>query len=219
MERDGCMRSLIWLPYRGLSLLFRKIHNVSRKIIQLWAPKSIKGAVWDREFRRGRWDHLDHTEKDIIYSYIEKYCDNGNILDLGCGSGNTSNEINIEGYGRYTGIDISNVAIEKAISRSKQNNRSHKNEFCVADISAYIPIETYDLILFRECLFYFPKSKIKSILDKYKKNLSSKGVFVVRFAAIEKYAYIQTIIENSYEIIEKCLHEHDDGKTIVMVFR
>ncbi len=98
--------------------LAQKMRNRMRRILQAYGPKKIKSYLWDNEFSRGRWDCLEATPGDVVYPYVERYADKGSILDLGCGSGNTGNELALSAYRDYIGIDISAVAIEKAKTRT-----------------------------------------------------------------------------------------------------
>jgi predicted TPR repeat methyltransferase len=88
---------------------------------------------------RWDWDYIDHTTEDVIYHYLERYSNNGSILDLVCGSGNTGNELDITKYKRYTGVDISEEAIQKAIMRTTLNHRDKQNEYFAGDILKYVP--------------------------------------------------------------------------------
>lgn len=187
------------------------------RILKRWGSVRVKSSIWDREFSSGQWDYLDHTKEDVLYHYLEKYSNNGRILDLGCGSGNTGNEINVYKYQHYTGVDISEKAIKKAIARCKQNHRNEKNEYFCADISTYAPKNQYDLILFRESIFYIPRRKIKAMLDRYSKYLKDNGVFIVRMCDRGKYGRIVKLIETNYETIENYLA--DNSKDIIIIFK
>ena len=104
--------------------LLRRVWNVSRGLLQTKAPNDIKRWLWNREFAGGRWDCLKSTPGDPIYAYLQRYARRRDILDLGCGSGSTGNELAGSAYARYVGVDISDVAIEQAISRSVETGRS-----------------------------------------------------------------------------------------------
>src|ERR1700751_2816376 len=99
--------------------MWNKIKRAIRaRIIKRWGIAASKRLIWDTEFASGQWNYLEHTEGDVIYAYLEKYSERGNILDLGCGSGNTGNELDYGSYESYTGTDVSAVAIRKAELRS-----------------------------------------------------------------------------------------------------
>jgi len=191
---------------------------VLRGLLQAYATGTIKRYMWNSEFSGGRWDCLDLTHGDCVYEYIEKYADNGSILDLGCGSGNTGNELNETKYRQYMGVDISDVAIEKAKKRSEQSGRAEKNCFFRADIFSYVPTQQYELILLRDSIYYIPRQKIKALLDRYVKYLKEGGVFIVRmFDGSGKHRTIVDTIERGFKIVER--HFPDQSKTVVIVFR
>ena len=103
----------------------RKITGfIISRISKKWGTARIKKLIWDKEFSSGQWSYINSTGEDIIYHYIEKYSNNGTILDIGCGAGNTGNELSINKYEKYAGLDISQNAVNNDILRSQQNNRS-----------------------------------------------------------------------------------------------
>jgi SAM-dependent methyltransferase len=194
-----------------------KIRNVIRGILLAWGGKRIKEWIWNREFSGGRWDCLKDTAGDCVYKFIEKYCNNGSILDLGCGSGNTGNELDITRYNHYTGIDISGVAIKNAIDRIKLGNRGDKNLYYQFDIAKYIPNQKYNVVLFRDSIYYSPVSSIKPLLDRYSSFLKDNGVFIIRICDREAYGEYVELIESHYKLIERYRPEME--KTTVLVFR
>src|SRR5438034_3412379 len=125
-----------------------KFQNVIRALLQEWGSARVKKNLWNREFSQGRWDYIDSTPEDCVYFYVEKYCEGGSILDLGCGSGNTGNELDGSKYQDYTGVDVSDVAIQKAMDRTKRVGRCDKNHYFQSDIYTYLPKKKYAVILF-----------------------------------------------------------------------
>lgn len=150
------------------------------RLLQSYGPENIKRYLWNREFLVGRWNCLDKTAGDCIYAYIEKYARHGSILDLGCGSGNTAAELASDSYAEYVGVDISDVAVEKATIRGVETGSHGKTTYVQADISAYEPSHLFDLILFRDSLYYIPRPRIAPMLQRYAGFLSPGGCFVVR---------------------------------------
>ena len=175
-----------------------------------YGPSSIKKKLWDRDFSSGKWDFIDDTAGDCVYSFLEKYANHGNILDLGCGPGNTANELTSDAYKTYIGVDISAAALEKAVRRTKENGRADKNSFVVSDFLGYAPTQDFDIILFRESLYHVPYGQVKPILDKYSKHLKTGGVFIVRlYAGDERPGVIKPrvirkmdLIKNNFDIVE-----------------
>jgi len=197
--------------------LTTKFRNVLRGMLQKAGSARVKKNLWDKEFANGRWDYLDNTPEDCVYGFIEKYGRGGSILDLGCGSGNSGNELAANAYQEYTGVDVSEVAVEKARARSQGNGRMQKNRYFQSDIVAYAPTQSYDVILFRESIFYVPRVKIKEMLDEYAKHLKPGGVFIVRMCDRQKYHAIVQLIKDHYQIVEEYLPEK--VTTIIQVFR
>ena len=68
----------------------------------------------------------------------------GSILDLGCGSGSTANELSGTAYQVYTGVDISDVALENAKKRTEENRRGDKNQYFQSNIFSYVLTRRYD---------------------------------------------------------------------------
>jgi SAM-dependent methyltransferase len=195
-----------------------KARNILRSAIQRYGPPRIKRSLWNAEFMGGRWDCLDDTPGDCVYPYVEKYAANGSILDLGCGSGSTANELATTSYRDYVGVDISDVAIGKAIKRTEKNRRADKSRFFQSDFFSYMPAEQYSVILFRDSIYYVPMAKIKVLLVRYAKYLQEHGVFVVRlWAGSDKDKAIVDIIESNFDVVERYLS--DKPKQAVIVFR
>lgn len=198
--------------------LATKARNVLRGVLQAHGSQQLKKRLWDQEFDGGRWDCLDSTAGDCVYPYLEKYARRGRILDLGCGSGSTSNELTDTAYASYTGVDISEVALEKARKRSAANGRAHKNRYFQSDIITYQPDGTFDVILFRDSIAYIPWGRITSVLHGYAKHLEKDGVFIVRLAnGTGKYKPVVDGIERDFTVVDK--HVSADPDAVVVVFR
>ena len=55
-----------------------------------------------------------NSEEKIMFNFLEKYSEpNSKLLDIGCGTGDISREIEKKGY-NVTGIDFSSTAIDIA---------------------------------------------------------------------------------------------------------
>jgi SAM-dependent methyltransferase len=180
--------------------------------LKSYGPSRLKKYFWDKEFSGTKWDFIDHTEGDCVYENLEKYARNGSILDLGCGPGNTANELAASAYQSYVGVDISEAALEKARKRTVKNGRGEKNTFVQGDFVNYEPIQKFDVILFRESMYHVPMGKIKDTLDRLSSYLKGGGVFIVRmFTADEgsdgkdkpRPAAMIRILETEFEVVEK----------------
>lgn len=189
---------------------------VNSRILKKWGKPSTAKAIWDEEFARGQWEYLENTSEDIIYGFLEKYVEKGNILDLGCGSGNTGSELAISLYSRYTGVDISEIAIQRAVARAIKTGRHERNEYFCNDIASFSPEMRYDIILFRESIFYIPLSRIKAVLNRYSEFLTENGVFIVRMCDRRKYSRIVRLIQTNYQILDM---SPSNEPNVILIFR
>lgn len=187
--------------------LLTKIQNRVRGLKQKWGTSEAKRDLWNKEFADGRWAKIEDTSGDIVYQFIEKYSRSGSILDLGCGSGNTGCELPASAYTEYLGVDISDVALKHAAQRSQQLQRAATNSYAQGDIESYIPPKKYDVILFRESIYYVPKPRMKATLDRYAQFLKPGGVMVIRVHDQKQGEGISSLIVLGREAVEKYLPE------------
>jgi SAM-dependent methyltransferase len=197
-----------------------------RGFLMSYGPSGLKKKLWDKDFSSGKWDFIDNTSGDCVYSHLEKYARGGDILDLGCGPGNTANELSSDAYGSYIGVDISEAALAKAVKRTAENGRSEKNAFVCSDFLGYRPTKEFDIILFRESMYHIPYGQVLEILEKYSKSLKKDGVFIVRLYAGDhrpgkiKYRVKRKLdlIKREFDILES--RQYDTwGLPNVLVFR
>jgi SAM-dependent methyltransferase len=191
-----------------------------------YGPSRIKKILWDKDFSGSKWDFIDNTVGDCVYPFLEKYAQNGDILDLGCGPGNTANELASGAYKSYVGVDISEVALAKAVKRTKENGRADKNTFVCSDFLGYAPARDFDIVLFRESLYHVPYGQVLEILEKYSKHLKSNGVFIVRLYAGDhrpgkikiRVVRKMDLVRREFDIVESCQFD-TPGMPTVLVFR
>ncbi len=194
-----------------------------RGLLLSYGPQSVKRLFWDQEYSSGKWNFIDNTVGDCVYSALEKFANRGSILDLGCGPGNTATELDSATYSSYVGVDISEEALAKAARRSEESGRKDKNRFAQADLLLYEPAEQYDVVLFRESMYHVPVGKIKPILKKYSRYLKEDGVFIVRMYAVAdgKPKYRPTkmlnLIAETYDVVERS--QYRESGAAVIVFR
>jgi len=196
--------------------------KILNAVLKRWGATSTKQRIWDAEYQSGKWQHLDPRDRsgiqrDLIYQSLERYSEGTSILDLGCGTASTAAELRSD-YASYLGVDISEIAIAQGreiIARDPE--RAHKTHFAVSDIFDFVPGGQFNVILFRECLYYFPKQTAREVLEHYCQFLVPGGVFVVRLHDRKKYDPLVRLIEREYEVAE-CLAP--SGATeIVLVFQ
>lgn len=175
-----------------------------RGFLLSYGPSGIKKRIWDEEFSGTKWNFIDNTSGDCVYPFLEKYARNGDILDLGCGPGNTANELAASAYRTYTGVDISEAALAKARKRTQENGRTEKNFFVNSDFMDFEPTRDFDVILFRESMYHIPYGQVIPMLNKFSKHLKSDGVFVVRlYAADNKSNQLKPRVTSKLELIKR----------------
>jgi SAM-dependent methyltransferase len=201
----------------------QRIASFARGLVKRYGPSSIKQFLWDQEFSGDKWNFIDNTLGDCVYPYLAKYARGGDILDLGCGPGNTASELEESAYSHYLGVDVSEAALTKAARRTVDGGRTHKNAFLRADFVNYKPPQQYDLILFRESLYHVPVHKITSMLRHYSNYLKTGGVFVVRIHTIRDgrrrnrpQSAIQIIV-SEFKVLKK--RQHGAFGPTVIVFQ
>jgi SAM-dependent methyltransferase len=193
--------------------------------LKSYGPPNIKQLLWNKEFSGSKWGFIDNTVGDCVYPHLERYLQNGSILDLGCGPGNTANELAPAAYQTYVGVDISEAALGKAIRRSKESGRADKNRFVRDDFLNYVPNRQFDVILFRESMYHVPLGKVKTTLDRFSKYLKNGGVLVVRMSTFSaqggnsKYRprAMMRVMETEFDVVEKC--QYGESGPTVIVFR
>src|SRR5688572_15172508 len=166
----------------------QRVRNGIRGFLQAYGTGSIKRYLWNGEFARGRWNCPDRPSSDFVYPVVEQYANHGSILDLGCGAGRTASELDDTAFQHYTGVDVSDVALESARAGAAAAARSAQVRFTQSDIATYVPTDRHDVILFMESLYYIPWARIPALLDRYSNYLKPNGVFIVRmWTGTDKY--------------------------------
>jgi SAM-dependent methyltransferase len=200
------------LPWRKKMKILDRTANFVVAALKSYGPSSVKKLLWDNEFSGTKWDFIDNTAGDCVYLNLEKYAKNGSILDLGCGPGNTANELSATAYESYVGVDISEAALAKARKRTAESGREGRNAFLRGDFINFQPSQNFDVILFRESIYHVPMGRIKETLDHYANYLKQNGVFIVRMGISDndsggtekpRPAAMVRIMETEFDVVEK----------------
>jgi SAM-dependent methyltransferase len=206
--------------------IVQRAFTFARGFLLSYGPTNFKKAVWNKEFSNGKWDFIDDTSSDCVYPHLEKHAHGGDILDLGCGPGNTANELNEKAYSTYLGVDISESALAKGVKRTNENGRAAKNSFACSDFLSYMPPRDFDVILFRESMYHIPYGSVLQMLEKYSKYLKRNGVFIVRLYTGDvpngkiKFRVKRKLdlIKRNFDVVESPQYERP-RPSAVLVFR
>jgi 2-polyprenyl-3-methyl-5-hydroxy-6-metoxy-1,4-benzoquinol methylase len=205
----------------ALKLINRSL-QFARGFLLSYGPRSVKREFWEREYHENKWHFAEDSAADCVYPHLAKHAKNGSILDLGCGSGNTANELADSTYTSYLGVDISEEALAKAVKRTAANGRSHKNRFVRSDFLDFETNEKFDVVLFRESMYHVPLERIKSLLDTLSAHLKPGGVFIVRMYIMRdgvikfRPKKMIDIIASNYPVFEK--NQYGNAGAVVVVF-
>lgn len=175
----------------------------------------LKRFVWEYEYQTGAWDDINTPPSSILTDILDSHLDGGSCLDLGCGTGHTLSVL--DRFTRYTGVDISRVAISRANGRFR---RKRGARFIRSDIATFEVEGAYDVILFREVLYYFREEERLDILNRFGNCLTPTGVLIVQLYSVkEQQAIIEQIRANCRLLSEHIVQREDDNQSIVLVCR
>lgn len=108
---------------------------------------------FDHEFAAGKWSYLASSSREVprygaVAAYIEWSCPEGEgVLDLGCGEGVLFRYLSDRHKKGYVGVDVSDVALNKARAADIQKL------YC-SPMEKFIPPRPFGLIIFNEVLYY-----------------------------------------------------------------
>ena len=144
--------------------------------IRPYQPMMGGRQLLDQEYAEGVWDFLRSDNElprlNCVAGYCYQFKPKGKFLEIGCGEGVLQELLCTDRYARYVGIDIASKPIERA--KAKENNQI---AFFQADATQFEPAETFDLILFNECLEYFADPV--ALLERYKAYIATDGFYIV----------------------------------------
>lgn len=136
----------------------------------------IDAATWDQEYATGEWSRLGNLDEmsryALIAGYIRTLGPAVSVLDVGCGEGHLAGWLPQNGEYRYFGIDLSDVAIQKARVRVRNGAR-----FEVAAATTFQTDERFDIIVFNEVLYYIDRPEQE--LERYGSLLTPRGLLII----------------------------------------
>lgn len=131
---------------------------------------------WDAQYAAGGWGFLGGIGEVAHYAVIVGYGHylrpGGSVLDVGCGSGVLHERWLPVGYGRYVGVDISEVAVRELAA-----HQHPKADFVAANAEEFEPEETFDVVVFNESITYFADPDAG--FEKFRATLNPGGIVIV----------------------------------------
>lgn len=148
-------------------------------IASFFKPNLLLGmdqAAWNRDYAKGDWDDLgqsiDMYRYPVVAGYIQSLGPAASVLDIGCGSGILAERLCEKAPRPYLGVDISTIAIDKALARGLANAR-----FEVADAVTFNPGRQFSAIVFNEILCYIDDPA--RLLTRLSASLAPGGAYVI----------------------------------------
>lgn len=178
---------------------------------------NVPTVAWNDQYATGRWEYLKDLSEvhrnSIIAGCCQRLAAQPSVLDIGCGEG-ILQEMIAPWYGSYVGIDLSQEAINKAQAKSDA-----RTTFICADATTFAPQESYDIIVFNECLYYFPDPlQVARSLAKCVR--PDGGHLIVSMYLTPTSLRIWRMLESSFQQHDAVHLSHHSGKEFdVRVFR
>ena len=154
--------------------------------------------LWEEQYRSGVWDYLDSASEIahymVIVGYVQQFCPNTAILDVGCGHGRLFQLLQAYPFRNYLGVDFSAEAVKRA--QASAQGAAH---FERVDFEEFVPPDTYDAIIFNESIYY--SSRPEKVLRRYMSALTPNGVMIVSMCQNRWQGSIWTALESVAEIV------------------
>ena len=204
------MKPLHWISYQlYYRYFFLRDGGVARAIESLVGGHSVPSREsWEAQYREGYWSRLnlggEHGHYAVFLSYAIQLRPDASVLDVGCGEGILWRLLKQFGYGRYTGIDISETAIRKCKSFAEE-----KTSFVACDAEDYVPDTTFDLIIFNESLYYFRDPM--NALKRYARYLAPKGIFVISLFDFIRTRAIRRRVKEVFSLLDETVVSNSHG--------
>lgn len=189
--------------------VFLRRNPVARAISSLVPSPSVPSKdTWEKQYQQGYWDRLsdlsEQAHNAIVISYVAHLKPGGSILELGCGKGTLVERLKQVGYRSYTGIDISESAVNSCGKLVDE-----KTSFLVGDAENHVLQGSFDLILLNESVYYFidPGKALK----RYSQHLTQDGIFVISVFDKERTRSIREALKSAFDVIDETVVSNSKG--------
>lgn len=216
------MKPLYLLYYR---YLYGRQSALARQLgarVEAWEQRTGRGDApmspeqWDSQYRDGTWDFLHRSEElaryGVIATYLHHLCPNAAVLDVGCGEGILRDVLAPLGYRRYTGVDVSQLAVERA--QAKDDPRA---DFHAADAEAFSPEGRYQAVVFNESVYYFREPL--ATVRRYREAVENGGVVLVSMFETLRSRAIARQLRGTLPLLDELRLSHRKGTWWLGLFR
>lgn len=192
------------------------------KLISFFKRKVLRNNRdrWNHQYGKGLWDGLKALNEVARFSVIVGYVkylkpyqagQGPEILEIGCGEGLLQQRLQSQNYTRFVGLDISDLAIQKAAADAGDN----KCTYLVADMDVYEPTGQFDLIIFNEVIYY-SKHPLET-LQRLATYLKPDGLLLVTINDHKHSANYWEAIKDGFTLVDETTTITSKGTCICKV--
>ena len=135
-------------------------------------------------------------------------------MELGCGEGTLICAIDPEKYDSYLGIDISNVAVERAGRKTRECGLL-KCQFEVVSMTEWTGSTDTSLIIMEESLYYLNPGAQRKLIEVCLNSLRPAGFLLVALHSHRKH---QTTVDLCKKMCQSSI-EIVDGESVYLLIR
>ena len=165
---------------------------------------------FNHKYHSGDWEVLDREHTRTVVEFVDNYLRGGDILDMGCGPAHLAQALGLDRFSSYTGIDVSDVALQMAAKRT-----NNKVSLQLAEMENAVINKRYDVILFEESLYFLPFFKCRTILHQYTQYLKRNGVFIVTIIDVKRFQKLINLIHSEFAVKEESIID-ERGRYLVV---
>ena len=136
------------------------------------------------EFRNDR--EVREEEKELFQRLFKNIPENGDILDLGCGTGEPFDHYMVEKGFNVTGVDL----VEKHVHAARE--RVPDAEFMQGDFFDLDPeVEKFDAVVSFYAVFHLPREKHRDLFEHMNSLLNEEGMLLITVGGDEMDRYVE----------------------------
>jgi len=158
-----------------------------------------RAARWNHQYATGRWEKLksgqEQARLDATALLLTRHMAPGRVLEIGCGEALLQQRLHPARYLAWTGVDISELAIQRAQAFAGEQVR-----YLVADMETFDPGERFEAIIFPESAYY--SADCARLVQRYTRFLTPGGVFIVSIFQTKRSAAIWADIHSVTRLVD-----------------